>query len=76
MKLDGRAVPDHFSLMANETYPVAPVQIDKALFAAMPEDLKRLQKQSRKELRLKAREVYKALHGISQPGNPLTNSGG
>lgn len=48
-------------------YPVAPLGVDKALFAAMPEDLKQLQKQARKELRLKARERYKAIHGISQP---------
>jgi hypothetical protein len=39
-------------------YPVPKKAVDEALFERMPEDVKRLQKQSRKELRERARRNY------------------
>lgn len=40
----------------------APKDVDKALFRNASEETKRLQRQSRKELRFKQRRRYKELH--------------
>lgn len=47
---------------------VPKAEVDAALFKNAPASLKALQKQARKELRLKARASWKAQHGIANIG--------
>jgi hypothetical protein len=46
----------------NKDNPVPPREVDSALFAAMPEAVKRLDKQARKELREQARKQFARTH--------------
>ena len=50
---------------------IASKATDEILFQEMPPDLKALQKQSRKELRERARLTYKQQHGLTKDTHPL-----